>query len=72
MSKLSDQADRQVKAWQAHAHLAMDEAMQAFYQCYLTQSYCSRLKKILSMQRLRMESQQQGIKRRAEISRHLS
>lgn len=72
MSALSDEADMQVKTWQAHAHSAASEAMQALYQCYLTQSYCSQLEKVLTLQRLKMESQQQRLDRRVERLRLLS
>jgi len=57
MSALSEKNEHQIKAWHAHAHSAMTDAMHALYQCYLMRSYCSRLEQVLFTQRLKMGRQ---------------
>jgi hypothetical protein len=63
MSALSEEAEQQVKTWHAHALSARAEAMQALHQCYLTQSYCSRLEEMLLKQRLKMRQQRARLKK---------
>jgi hypothetical protein len=68
MSARSEESERQIKDWRARAFSASTEAMQALYQCCLTQSYCSRLEEKLMKQEIRMKQQQarltEGLKNR--------